>query len=300
MTKKKKKKIAAMIWLMISTSSTASSSSTAASSSSSSTAASSSSTASSSCNTVSSPSCSSSSPPPSTCPPSSSSSFTVTSATAVPSSFPPMAPSDTSSCTTTSSLSSSSSSSPPSPWAEAVLLRLALLLLQLLPVLLGLPVGLQELPLELLPAAFHALLEGDNTAHTVAVLVRYYGDDPLTPVSHHMLDGRDHQLGVAGIHGDVERRLVKLAERVDIGAMLQEQLGGTAVPVLRRPLGTSPLHLAAQYGHHSTAEVLLRAGVSRDARTKVDRTPLHMAATEGHSSIVELLVRAVAPPLYRP
>ena len=56
-------------------------------------------------------------------------------------------------------------------------------------------------------------------------------------------------------------------------------------------LGTSPLHLAAQYGHHSTAEVLLRAGVSRDARTKVDRTPLHMAATEGHSSIVELLIR---------
>ncbi|XP_045072332.1 GA-binding protein subunit beta-1-like isoform X2 [Coregonus clupeaformis] len=57
-------------------------------------------------------------------------------------------------------------------------------------------------------------------------------------------------------------------------------------------LGTSPLHLAAQYGHHSTAEVLLRAGVSRDARTKVDRTPLHMAATEGHSNIVELLVSA--------
>ncbi|KAJ8383395.1 hypothetical protein AAFF_G00220950 [Aldrovandia affinis] len=59
-------------------------------------------------------------------------------------------------------------------------------------------------------------------------------------------------------------------------------------------LGTSPLHLAAQYGHYSTAEVLLRAGVSRDARTKVDRTPLHMAASEGHSLIVELLVRSGA------
>ncbi|XP_051999549.1 GA-binding protein subunit beta-1-like isoform X2 [Xyrauchen texanus] len=59
-------------------------------------------------------------------------------------------------------------------------------------------------------------------------------------------------------------------------------------------LGTSPLHLAAQYGHYSTAEVLLRAGVSRDARTKVDRTPLHMAAEEGHSSIVELLVKSGA------
>ncbi|XP_058015964.1 GA-binding protein subunit beta-2 isoform X5 [Ahaetulla prasina] len=56
-------------------------------------------------------------------------------------------------------------------------------------------------------------------------------------------------------------------------------------------LGISALHLAAQHGHYSTAEVLLRAGVSRDARTKVDRTPLHMAAADGHSHIVELLVR---------
>ena len=61
--------------------------------------------------------------------------------------------------------------------------------------------------------------------------------------------------------------------------------------VIFQQLGTSPLHLAAQYGHYSTAEVLLRAGVSRDARTKVDRTPLHMAAADGHVHIVELLVR---------
>ncbi|XP_062860726.1 GA-binding protein subunit beta-1 [Trichomycterus rosablanca] len=56
-------------------------------------------------------------------------------------------------------------------------------------------------------------------------------------------------------------------------------------------LGTSPLHLSAQYGHYSTTEVLLRAGVSRDARTKVDRTPLHMAASEGHAPIVEVLLQ---------
>lgn len=55
-------------------------------------------------------------------------------------------------------------------------------------------------------------------------------------------------------------------------------------------LGTSPLHFAAQYGHYETAEVLLRAGVSRDTRTKVDRTPLHFASQEGHLSLVDLLI----------
>ena len=39
-----------------------------------------------------------------------------------------------------------------------------------------------------------------------------------------------------------------------------------------------------------TAEILLRAGISRDARTKVDRTPLHMAAYEGHYEMVQLLI----------
>ncbi|XP_071788915.1 uncharacterized protein [Asterias amurensis] len=56
-------------------------------------------------------------------------------------------------------------------------------------------------------------------------------------------------------------------------------------------LGTSPLHLAAHAGHVSTAEVLLKAGVSRDARTKVDRTPLHLSAQEGHNELVQLLIQ---------
>ncbi|XP_011499818.1 PREDICTED: GA-binding protein subunit beta-2 [Ceratosolen solmsi marchali] len=55
-------------------------------------------------------------------------------------------------------------------------------------------------------------------------------------------------------------------------------------------LGTSALHFAAQNNHTETAEVLLRAGISRDARTKVDRTPLHMAAYEGHHEMAQLLL----------
>ncbi|KAJ8961504.1 hypothetical protein NQ318_014753 [Aromia moschata] len=56
-------------------------------------------------------------------------------------------------------------------------------------------------------------------------------------------------------------------------------------------LGTSPLHLAAQNNHLEITEILLRAGISKDARTKVDRTPLHMAAYEGHLQIVDTLVK---------
>ncbi|XP_053210559.1 putative uncharacterized protein DDB_G0277255 [Panonychus citri] len=55
-------------------------------------------------------------------------------------------------------------------------------------------------------------------------------------------------------------------------------------------LGTSPLHFAAQYGHKDTAEFLLRSGVSRDTRTKVERTPLHVSSQEGHLEIVALLL----------
>ena len=55
-------------------------------------------------------------------------------------------------------------------------------------------------------------------------------------------------------------------------------------------LGTSPLHLTAKYDRLETSEVLLRAGCSRDARTKVEKTPLHVAAQEGHPDLCELLL----------
>lgn len=57
-------------------------------------------------------------------------------------------------------------------------------------------------------------------------------------------------------------------------------------------LGTSPLHLAARYNHVETCKVLLRAGISKDSKTKVDRTPLHFAAFQGNVDIVELLLNA--------
>ncbi|XP_073904254.1 GA-binding protein subunit beta-2 isoform X2 [Castor canadensis] len=88
---------------------------------------------------------------------------------------------------------------------------------------------------------------------------------------------------------DLGKRLLEAARKGQEDEV--RTLMANGAPFTTDWLGTSPLHLAAQYGHYSTAEVLLRAGVSRDARTKVDRTPLHMAAADGHAHIVELLVR---------
>ncbi|XP_061215565.1 GA-binding protein subunit beta-2 [Neopsephotus bourkii] len=88
---------------------------------------------------------------------------------------------------------------------------------------------------------------------------------------------------------DLGKRLLEAARRGEDDEV--RKLMASGAPFTTDWLGTSPLHLAAQHGHYSTAEVLLRAGVSRDARTKVDRTPLHMAAADGHTHIVELLIK---------
>lgn len=55
-------------------------------------------------------------------------------------------------------------------------------------------------------------------------------------------------------------------------------------------LGNTSLHYAAQNGHEEMCQVLIRAGVDRNAHTKVNRTPLHLAAQEGHLPIVQLFV----------
>ncbi|XP_071583457.1 GA-binding protein subunit beta-2 isoform X2 [Heliangelus exortis] len=91
---------------------------------------------------------------------------------------------------------------------------------------------------------------------------------------------------------DLGKRLLEAARKGEDDEV--RELMARGAPFTTDWLGTSPLHLAAQHGHYSTAEVLLRAGVSRDARTKVDRTPLHMAAADGHAHIVELLIRSGA------
>ncbi|CAD5113494.1 DgyrCDS2656 [Dimorphilus gyrociliatus] len=88
---------------------------------------------------------------------------------------------------------------------------------------------------------------------------------------------------------DLGKRLIEASKRGDVNEA--RMLMSNGAPFTTDWLGTSPLHFAAQAGHLDMCEALLRAGISRDARTKVDRTPLHCAAQEGHYDVVELLLK---------
>ncbi|GLD69807.1 GA-binding protein subunit beta-2 [Lates japonicus] len=93
--------------------------------------------------------------------------------------------------------------------------------------------------------------------------------------------------------------VLTLAERsagwllTNLDTMSLVDLGKRLLEAARKGQDDEVRNLMAN-GAPFTTDWLGTAGVSRDARTKVDRTPLHMAAAEGHTVIVELLVRSGA------
>jgi len=105
--------------------------------------------------------------------------------------------------------------------------------------------------------------------------------------------------GFSGGPQQTHTSIVELGKRLlasarDGDADEVRHLIGRGAPFTTDWLGTSPLHLAAQYGHVQTCVRLLSAGISKDARTKVDKTPLHVAATEGYAEVMEVLIKAGA------
>lgn len=87
---------------------------------------------------------------------------------------------------------------------------------------------------------------------------------------------------------ELGKKLLESARNGDTEDVLE--LINTGAPFTTDWLGASPLHYAAQYGHADTVETLLRSGIAKDARTKIDRTPLHVASQEGHLEAVNVLV----------
>ncbi|CAN0455817.1 unnamed protein product, partial [Ectocarpus fasciculatus] len=56
-----------------------------------------------------------------------------------------------------------------------------------------------------------------------------------------------------------------------------------AKPDLRDRRERSPLHLAAEAGHHGVTGILLVKGADVHAKTAYQQTPLHLAASKGHT-----------------
>lgn len=57
---------------------------------------------------------------------------------------------------------------------------------------------------------------------------------------------QQHQLRILDVDGNVERRLVKLTERVHVGSVFDEGLGHAVMTVLRRPVKSR--HLQHVFG----------------------------------------------------
>lgn len=65
---------------------------------------------------------------------------------------------------------------------------------------------------------------------------------------------------------------------------------------LRNDIGTTPLWLAAGYGHVEIATRLIECGAAVDAPNKAGDTPLLAATSKGHANVVGALLRASADP----
>ncbi|BES95889.1 GA Hypothetical protein protein transcription factor beta subunit [Nesidiocoris tenuis] len=69
-----------------------------------------------------------------------------------------------------------------------------------------------------------------------------------------------------------------------------KQLIDLGAPFIADWVGTSPLHFSVMNKHVEVAEMLLEAGICRDAKNKVNRTPLHIAASMKLAYMVKLLL----------
>jgi ankyrin repeat protein len=93
-----------------------------------------------------------------------------------------------------------------------------------------------------------------------------------------------------------DKELLDATKRGDVAAV-RSLLGEGADPNVSQGDGMSALHLAAQEGNLDIVNVLLEAGATVGAKTRIgDYTPLHLASWGAHTSSVSALIEAGANP----
>ncbi|XP_067644865.1 uncharacterized protein Atac3 isoform X2 [Eurosta solidaginis] len=87
---------------------------------------------------------------------------------------------------------------------------------------------------------------------------------------------------------DLGKQLLQYARDGDLKGV--KNMLSRGAPFTSDWLGMSALHFGAMNNQYDICLALLRGGINKDSKTKVDRTPLHMACYYGNQIIVELLL----------
>lgn len=87
----------------------------------------------------------------------------------------------------------------------------------------------------------------------------------------------------------LSERLLIAAYKGQAENVVQLINNGAKVAVTKH--GRTPLHLAANKGHLSVVEILLKAGCDLDVQDDGDQTALHRAAVVGHTDVVSALIQ---------
>ncbi|XP_069967443.1 ankyrin repeat domain-containing protein 36B isoform X2 [Bactrocera oleae] len=87
---------------------------------------------------------------------------------------------------------------------------------------------------------------------------------------------------------DLGKQLLQYARDGDLKGV--KNMLSRGAPFTSDWLGMSALHFAAMNNQYDVCDALLKGGINKDSKTKVDRTPLHMACFYGNERIVELLL----------
>ncbi|XP_078583465.1 uncharacterized protein LOC144866125 isoform X2 [Branchiostoma floridae x Branchiostoma japonicum] len=89
-----------------------------------------------------------------------------------------------------------------------------------------------------------------------------------------------------------EQALRHAAEKGDAVRVKQMLVEGVNPDAVDDYWKRTPLHLAAENGHHETVSALLTAGADVNVQDALQRTPLHLAAMRGHPETVSALLAA--------
>ncbi|XP_037934907.1 probable serine/threonine-protein kinase tsuA isoform X2 [Teleopsis dalmanni] len=95
-------------------------------------------------------------------------------------------------------------------------------------------------------------------------------------------------IGIPTTIVDLGKQLLQYARDSDVKGVRNMLARGA--PFTSDWLGMTALHFAAMNNQYVICDILLKGGINKDAKTKVERTPLHYACYCGHERIVELLL----------